>query len=52
MCSRYKEKIEPYIGIWYEEEMLGEMKGKVLPRSKMRGWSVIGEVGGRIEKGG
>jgi hypothetical protein len=57
--GRYKDEIgmiKPYIGLWYEEEMLGEVKGKVegkeLPRSNMKGGSMIGEVGGRIEKGG
>lgn len=53
--GRYKKgKIEPYAGMWHEEKILGEMKGKVarkeLPVSKMKGGSVIGEVGGRMEK--
>jgi hypothetical protein len=53
--GRYKKgKIEPYAGMWHEEKILGEMKGKAareeLPVSKMKGRSVIGEVGGRMEK--
>jgi hypothetical protein len=47
--------IKPYIGMYYEEEVLGEVRGRVygkeLPVSDMKGGSVIGEVGGKIEQG-
>jgi hypothetical protein len=55
VCRYNRDRIiKPYVGIWYEEEVIGEVRGKVygneLPVSDMRGGSVIGEVGGRIEK--
>jgi hypothetical protein len=53
--GRYREwgRVKPYVGMWYEVEKLGEVKGKIggeeLPRSVLEGGSVVGEVGAGVE---